>query len=230
MPFANYSDLEFERARDTLAVLKRRFRLRVSRRLRLARAGRIHFRRTIRASLQHGGALGDLRFRARRPRHIDLLILADVSGSVKYASTLMLEIVACAAACFRRVRTFVYIDRLAEASFEDRHLATTPPIDLFARSDFGRVLSELWERRAALISRTTVIVIMGDGRNNRRPARADLLRGLARLSRATLWLIPEPQGRWNTGDSAIRQYARECSALISCENLRELERCLINVV
>jgi uncharacterized protein with von Willebrand factor type A (vWA) domain len=228
-PFANYSDLEFETARDALAALKRRFRVRVSRRLRIASAGRIDFRRTIRASLQHGGALGDLRFRARRPRHIDLLILADISGSVKYASTLMLEIVAGAATCFRRVRSFVYIDRLGEASFEDGHLAMTPPLDLHAHSDFGRVLSELWDRRAALISRATVIVIMGDGRNNRRPARADLLRDLARLSRATLWLIPEPQVRWNTGDSAIRQYARECSALISCDNLRELERGLMRV-
>jgi uncharacterized protein with von Willebrand factor type A (vWA) domain len=229
MPFANYSDLEFDSARDALAALKRRFRIRVSRRLRIAGAGRIDFRRTIRASLQHGGALGDLRFRARRPRHIDLLILADISGSVKYASTLMLEIVAGAAACFRRVRSFVYIDRLAEVSFEDRHLAMTPPLDLYARSDFGRVLSELWDRRAALVSRATVIVIMGDGRNNRRPARADLLRDLTRLSRATLWLIPEPPVRWNTGDSVIRLYARACSALLQCENLRELERGLMRV-
>jgi uncharacterized protein with von Willebrand factor type A (vWA) domain len=229
MPFANYSDIEFVAARDALAALKRRFRIRVSRRLRLAGSGRIDFRRTIRASLQHGGALGDRRFRARRPRHLDLLILADISGSVKYASTLMLEIVAGAAACFRRVRSFVYIDKLSEAGFEEGHLALTPPLDLYARSDFGSVLKELWSRRAALISRATVIVIMGDGRNNRRPARADLLRDLARLSRTVLWLIPEPQARWNTGDSAIRQYARECSALIPCENLRELERALIRV-
>jgi len=80
-----------------------------------------------------------------------------------------------------------------------------------------------------LVSRATVIVIMGDGRNNRRPARADLLRDLTRLSRATLWLIPEPPVRWNTGDSVIRLYARECSALLQCENLRELERGLIRV-
>jgi uncharacterized protein with von Willebrand factor type A (vWA) domain len=229
MPFAGYSEVEFEAARDVLAALKRRFRIRVSRRLRIAGAGRIDFRRTLRASLQHGGALGDLRFRARRPRHIDLLILADISGSVQYASALMLEIVAGARSCFRRVRSFVYIDRLAEAGFERGHLAMTPPLDLYARSDFGRVLAELWERRAALITRATVIVIMGDGRNNRRPARADLLRDLGRLSRAVLWLIPEPEARWNTGDSAIRQYARAATALIPCENLRELERGLTRV-
>jgi len=229
LPFARYSEVEFEAARDTLAALKRRFRIRVSRRLRIAGTGRIDFRRTIRASLQHGGALGDLRFRARRPRHIDLLILADISGSVNYASTLMLEIGAGARDCFRRVRSFVYVDRLAEAGFERGHLAMTPMLDLYARSDFGRVLAEVWERRAALVTRATVIVIMGDGRNNRRPARADLLRDLARLSRAVLWLIPEPQTRWNTGDSAIRQYARAVTALIPCENLRELERGLARV-
>jgi uncharacterized protein len=229
LPFASFSEVEFEAAREVLAVLKRRFRIRMSRRLRIAGAGRIDFRRTIRASLQHGGALGDLRFRARRPRHIDLLILADISGSVKYASTLMLEIAAGASSCFRHVRSFVYIDRLSEAGFERGHLVQTPPLDLYARSDFGRVLMELWERRAALITRATVIVIMGDGRNNRRPARADLLHDLARLGRAILWLIPEPQGRWNTGDSAIRQYARAVTALIPCENLRELEHGLARV-
>jgi len=229
LPFAGYSEVEFEAARDALAALKRRFRIRVSRRLRIAGAGRIDFRRTLRASLQHGGALRDLRFRARRPRHIDLLILADISGSVKYASTLMLEIAAGARSCFHRVRSFVYIDRLAEAGFERGHLAMTPPLDLYARSDFGRVLAEVWDRRAALVTRATVIVIMGDGRNNRRPARADLLRDLARLSRAVLWLNPEPQVRWNTGDSAIRQYARAATEMIACENLRELERGLTRV-
>ncbi len=144
------------------------------------RAGRLDFRRTIRASIQRGGALSDLRFRARRPRHIDLVILADISGSVRYSSTLMLELIAGAANFFRRVRSFVFIDRLAEAEFEQKHLVMTPPLDLYARSDFGRVLGELWERRGELLNRATVLVIMGDGRNNRRPARADLLREMGR--------------------------------------------------
>lgn len=226
MPFYSYSQLDYETARETLAPLARRFRVRLSRRLRLARAGRIDFRRTIRAAIQRGGVLSDLRFRARRPRHIDLLILADVSGSVRYASTLMMELVAGARECFRRVRSFVFIDRLAEAGFEDGYLTMTPALDMYARSDFGRVLAELWERRAELMNRATLLVIMGDGRNNRRPARADLLRDIARLCRGTIWLIPDPCERWGTGDSAINQYAREVDALLPSGNLIELERAL----
>jgi uncharacterized protein with von Willebrand factor type A (vWA) domain len=228
-PFERYSDLEFDEARDALAPIARRFRVRLGRRLRMAKTGRLDFRRTIRASIQRGGALSDLRFRARRPRHIDLVILADISGSVRYSSTLMLELIAGAAQFFRRVRSFVFIDRLAEAEFEQKHLVITPQLDLYARSDFGRVLGELWERRGELLNRATVLVIMGDGRNNRRPARADLLREMGRLCRAVIWLIPEERERWGSGDSAIFQYTREVSALVPSRNLRELEEALSRV-
>jgi len=226
-PFTAYTDLEFDQARGALKPLERRFRIRVGRRLRLARRGRVDFRRTIRAGIQRGGLLAELKFRSRRPRHVDLLILADISGSVRYAAELMLELVAGARDCFRRVQSFVYIDHLAEAEFEQGHLVTTPPVDLYARSDFGRVLVELWDRRAELLNRQTLIVILGDARNNRRPARSDLLREIARSCRGVVWLNPEDQSRWGTGDSAINQYRAVVTALYPSRNLRELEKALV---
>jgi hypothetical protein len=222
-PFDNFSDLDYDEARDSLAPLIRRFRIRLGRRLRLAKTGRIDFRRTIRAAMQRGGAMIDLNFRARRPRHVDLVILADISGSVRYAAQLMLELMAGARGCFRRVTSFVYVDHLAEADFEQGHLVMTPALDLYARSDFGRVLGELWQRRTGLLTRSTIVVIMGDGRNNRLPARADVIREIARTCRAVVWLNPEDPARWGTGDSAIKQYAREVKLLVPSRNLRELQ-------
>lgn len=223
MPFDNFSDLDYDEARDALAPLIRRFRIRLGRRLRLAKTGRIDFRRTIRAAMQRGGAMIDLNFRARRPRHVDLVILADISGSVRYAAQLMLELMAGARGCFRRISSFVYVDHLAEADFEDGHLVMTPALDLYARSDFGRVLGELWQRRSGLLTRSTIVVIMGDGRNNRLPARADVVREISRACRAVVWLNPEDPARWGTGDSAIKQYAREVKLLVPSRNLRELQ-------
>ncbi len=223
MPFDKFSDLDYDAAREALAPLIRRFRIRLGRRLRAAQTGRIDFRRTIRAAIQRGGALIDLNFRARRPRHVDLIILADISGSVRYAAQLMLELMAGARESFRRVSSFVYVDHLAEADFEDGHLVMTPALDLYARSDFGRVLGELWERRTGLLTRGTLVVILGDGRNNRLPARADLIREIARACRGVVWLNPEDPARWGTGDSAIKQYAREVNAIVPARNLRELQ-------
>lgn len=226
-PFSSYTELEYEQAREILKPLERRFRVRLGRRLRIARAGRVDFRRTIRAGIQRGGLMPELRMRSRRPRHVDLLILADISGSVRYAAELMLELMAGARNCFRRVRSFVYIDRLAEADFEQGHMVCSPPLDPYARSDFGRVLAQLWERRAELVNRQTLIVILGDARNNRRPARADLLREIAQLCRGVVWLNPEEPARWGTGDSAIEQYRRAVTALHPSGSLRELERALL---
>jgi uncharacterized protein with von Willebrand factor type A (vWA) domain len=222
VPFADYSVLEYEQAREALAVLQRRLRVRLGRRVRRARAGRIDLRRTLRSSIQRGGALIDLQFRARRPRHIDLFVLADISGSVRYASTLMLELLAGAAACFRRVHNFVYVDRLAAATFEQGHLVTAPNLDRYARSDFGQVLVELKRLHLALLTPATVLIILGDARNNRRPARADLLRDLARRCRVAIWLNPEPSERWGTGDSVIESYSKVIDALLPCGNMREL--------
>src|SRR5271168_2250916 len=225
-PFDHYSILDYDEAREALAPLIRRFRIRLGRRLRLAKRGKIDFRRTIRAAMQRGGAMIDLNYRARRPRHVDLVILADISGSVRYAAQLMLELMAGARECFRRVSSFVYVDHLAEADFEQGHLVMTPALDLYARSDFGRVLGELWERRTGLLTRATLVVIMGDGRNNRLPARADVIREIARVCRGVVWLNPEDPARWGTGDSAIKQYAREVSAVAPSRNLRELQAAL----
>jgi uncharacterized protein with von Willebrand factor type A (vWA) domain len=222
-PFSSYTDLEYERAVDLLAVLRRRLRVRLGRRRRKARRGQVDFRRTIRAAMQSGGAMLDLRMRARRPHRVDLLILADISGSVHYASTLMLALVAGVEESFRRVRAFVFIDRLAEAGFERGHLTMQPALDLYARSDFGRVLAELITQWHRLLTPATVVVILGDGRNNRRPARSDLLAEIRRLTRAVIWLNPEARERWATGDSAIGNYARAADALIECRNLRDLE-------
>lgn len=225
-PFSAYTELYYERALRTLEPLRRRFRVRMGRRLRMARHGRIDIRRTIRAGIQRGGALIDLRLRRRRPRHVDLLLLADISGSVRYASSLMLGLAAGARECFRTVHSFVYVDHLAEAGFEQGWLNMVPVLDLYARSDFGRVMGELLNTRRHLLSRATVVVILGDGRNNRKPARADLLRQIRWLCRAIIWLNPEEPERWGTGDSAIPNYAREVDEIIPCRNLRELERSL----
>jgi uncharacterized protein with von Willebrand factor type A (vWA) domain len=230
LPFARYSDLEYTTAREILAILQRRLRVRLGRRMRFARRGRLDFRRTIRAAIQRGGALIDLRLRARRPRHIDLLLLADVSGSVHYASTLMLELIGGARPWFRRMQAFVFIDRLAAADFEAGHLVMTPTLDLYARSDFGRVFAELRDHHGSLLTRATVLVIMGDGRNNRRAARADLLREIAGRCRSTIWLNPEALERWGTGDSAIDSYRKVVDLLLPSGNLRELEAGLARLV
>jgi uncharacterized protein with von Willebrand factor type A (vWA) domain len=96
------------------------------------------------------------------------------------------------------------------------------PFDVNARSDFGAVLRLLGERHDVALSRNTVLLVLGDARNNRRPHRADLLARLQREVRRVVWLNPEPRERWDTGDSVMAAYARHADAVLAAWNPRTL--------
>jgi uncharacterized protein with von Willebrand factor type A (vWA) domain len=213
---------ETDAARDLARELGQRFAARSSRRERRLRRGRIDVRRTIRASLGHGGVPLELRRRGRRPGKPDLLVLCDVSGSVATASELLLTILATAESAFRRVHRFAFVDRPVEVAFAGRHLMPAGELDLYARSDFGAVLCGLEADRASLFDRGTVVLVVGDARNNRRPPRADVLRRLGGRSRAVVWAVSEPRARWYTGDSALASYEPHCDFVCEATSLAGL--------
>src|SRR5262249_42405963 len=127
---------------------------------------------------------------------------------------------------FRRVLLLAYVDDLTEVSYENGHVVPHGQLDLNARSDFGRVLRRLSERFEHELGRNTVLLVLGDARNNRRPPRADLLARLRRRARSLVWLNPEPSARWNTGDSAMAAYEKHADVVLAASNLRELMRAL----
>ena len=224
LPFREFTSRDVEEARELVRELGARLRGRLARRERQARRGRVDFRRTIRHSMSSGGVPVRPRFRARRPGRPDLVALCDLSGSVAAASELLLGLIAPAADHFRRVHLFAYVDRLCPVSIEHGHVAPGGPLDLHARSDFGRVLVELWERQRARLTRSALLLVLGDARNNRLPPRADLLRAIADRVQRIVWLVPEPRARWDTGDSVLGMYAPVCEAVVECVDVGALVR------
>lgn len=224
MPFREFSGRDVIEARALVRALAERLRTRLARRERRRQRGRVDLRRTLRAAVTTGGVPLRLAFRGRRPQRPDLLALCDLSGSVAAASELCLALIAPAAAFFRRVHLFAYVDRLCPVSVEDGHVAPGGPLDLHARSDFGRVLDEVWRTEQAALHRGTVVLILGDARNNRRPPRAEVLRRIRARVQRVVWIVPEPAVRWDTGDSVLQRYAPACDAVVECTDLGALER------
>jgi uncharacterized protein with von Willebrand factor type A (vWA) domain len=205
------------------AAIAGRVTARFRRRLAPRKTGRLDFRRTIRIAVPRGGVPFERRFRGRRPGRPDLTALCDVSASAAIATEFFLMLLAPAAPYFRRVRLFGFVDRLVEIEFVDGQVRPAAPIDLMARSDFGRVLRDL-DDAPGLLGADTVLLVLGDARNNRRPPRADLLATARRRVRRIVWLNPEPRERWNTADSVMAAYARHADVVEACGNLAELER------
>jgi uncharacterized protein with von Willebrand factor type A (vWA) domain len=213
---------EVEEARELVRALGARLRGRLARRERRLRRGRLDVRRTLRAATTTGGVPLRLVRRRRRPDRPDLVALVDLSGSVATASELCLGLVAPAARFFRRVHLFAYVDRPCPITVERGHVTPDGVLDLHAKSDFGRVLEVMTTTYARLATRRTLLLVVGDARNNRRPPRADLLRRLREHVQRVVWLVPEPRARWNTGDSVLDRYTPSCDVVLECETLGAL--------
>lgn len=218
---------DMERLLESLAPL---WRTRWRRRIRRARRGPIDLRATVRRAGRNGGVPVDLVRRRRRPGRPSLLALVDVSHSTAAAARFLLSLIAPAEHWFHRPVLLAYVDHPVPIEVHAGRILPAGPIDLHARSDFGRVLQHLLETYGTALDRNTVLLILGDARNNRRPARADLLRRCRERVRAALWLNPEPPERWNTGDSVMAAYAPWLDAVLPAHNLRALLRATDRIV
>jgi uncharacterized protein with von Willebrand factor type A (vWA) domain len=197
------------------------------------RHAHVDVRRTMRASLQTGGVPVELKYRPQRPRRPEIFVLCDVSTSVTSASTFFLSVLHALHDAFRKLRSFVFIERISEVTevFETERdfRAASEAVsrdagvaDISGYTDYGRV----WTEFLALIEdelhpRATVIVL-GDARTNGRPPREDVFAAITAKAGRTFWLNPEPRLYWNYGDSVISAYEKYCTAF-ECWRTDQLE-------
>ncbi len=193
----------------------------------------VDVRRTMRASLQTGGVPVVLKYRPRRPRRPEIYVLCDVSTSVTSASVFFLSVLHALHDSFRRMRSFVFIERISEVTdiFEhernfsavsERISGDAGVADISGYTDYGRVWSEfLVQVQDDLHPRATVIVL-GDARTNGRDPRADVFAQIVARAGRTFWLNPEPKLYWNYGDSVIAAYEQYCTAF-ECWTTAQLE-------
>jgi uncharacterized protein with von Willebrand factor type A (vWA) domain len=197
------------------------------------RHAHVDVRRTMRASLQTGGVPVELKYKPKRPRRPEIFVLCDVSTSVTSASTFFLSVLHALHDSFRKLRSFVFIERISEVTdvFERERdfRAASEAVsrdagvaDISGYTDYGRV----WTEFLALIEdelhpRATVIVL-GDARTNGRPPRDDVFAAITAKAGRTFWLNPEPRLYWNYGDSVISAYEQHCQAF-ECWRTDQLE-------
>ena len=194
----------------------------------------VDVRRTMRASLETGGVPMNLRYRPKRPRRPEIYVLCDVSTSVTSASVFFLSVLHALHDSFRKLRSFVFIERISEVTdvFEhERDFAAVARkisseggvADVSGYTDYGRVWLEfLTEISEDLDPRSTVIVL-GDARTNGREPHADVFARISERAGRLFWLNPEPKLYWNYGDSVMSSYERYCDGTFECWTTRHLE-------
>jgi len=205
------------------------------------RRGRaVDVRRTMRASLETGGVPMHLRYRPKRPRRPEIYVLCDVSTSVTSASVFFLSVLHALHDSFRKLRSFVFIERISEVTdiFEherdfrkisERVSSEGGVADVSGYTDYGRVWLEFGEEIAEELGPRSTVIVLGDARTNGREPHAATFGAIAEHAGRTFWLNPEPKLYWNYGDSVMAAYEPYCDGAFECWTTRHLEN-FVNVI
>jgi uncharacterized protein with von Willebrand factor type A (vWA) domain len=216
-----------------VAQLKRRLKTQGQEHRGRKRRMHVDVRRTMRASLETGGVPVVVKEKPVRPRRPEIFVLCDVSTSVTSASVFFLSVLHALHDAFRKMRSFVFIERVSEVTDvfarERDFQAVSEAIardagvaDVSGYTDYGRVWSEFRALVEDELHPRATIIVLGDARTNGRDPRADEFAQIAARAGRTFWLNPEPRLYWNYGDSVISAYEEFCEAF-ECWTTQQLE-------
>jgi len=230
-PFAALSPAEVDRMRQTIARLVRKLKDAIGLRYAARSRGLLDVKKTLRRAARYQGVPLELRWRRRPPRKGRIVVLCDVSGSVWSAARFMLNMLYALQDCFDRVRSFIFVAGVAEvtALFEchdiERAIAkvlTETDLEYGAATDYGLTLRQFKARHIDAVNRKTTVIVIGDGRSNYGNPEEEILGEIRERSRRLIWLNPESEAFWLTGDSEMRTYTPLCNEVRPCQNLNQL--------
>jgi uncharacterized protein len=237
--FYYLTEEEIRRMQEAVAKLAQRLRNVVSVRRRRARRGKFDPSDTLRKNLQYGGVPFRIVFDRRRKDKPQVLVLCDVSDSVRNVSRFMLQFVYSLQDLYSKVRSFIFVADVGETTqlFQEREINEAIEaalhgnvINVYAHSDFGRSFKAFHRDYLNAVNKRTTVIILGDGRNNYNLPHDWVLKDVQQRAKQVIWLNPENRMTWGFGDSEMDRYAPHCTVVEECRNLNQLYRVIDRLV
>ena len=210
--------------RQLVARLSRRYR---SSHKRL----KLDLRATIRGSIQYGGMPFRLRFKSKRLRKPELLLLCDVSGSMIRYAVFVLQFIYGINAAVHRIKSFIFSDDLEQVSpyfREKRDFGETMAMLVQESSQWGGgtnlsvALKKLMSRYEEEFHRNSIVIIVSDTRTIRMQEGVWQLKKLKEKVREIIWLNTLPARDWEAYSSVAA--FQEVVTMLPCNTLGDLEQ------
>ena len=229
--FSSFTPAEVEEMRDAVNKLVRKLKNVISRRYAVRDRGNLDVKKTLRASAKYSGVPLDIKYRRKALRKSRIVTLCDVSSSVWAAARFMLNLLYSLQDCFDKVSSLVFINQLTDVTgiFEEHDVSDAigiimedPNIYYHAPTDYGETFRHFKRDYMDLLTKKTTLIIVGDGRSNYMNPEDAILGQMRERCRRVIWLNPEPENLWGTGDSEIKAYTHHCHEVRPCRNVNQL--------
>ncbi|MGW4324369.1 vWA domain-containing protein [Nocardia sp. NPDC004573] len=238
--FLGAREQDLAEMRRMVHPLARKLATRLAVRRRKSVRGQIDLRRTLRRSMSTGGVPIDPVLRARKHGRPELVVLADISGSVTGFAEFTLQLIQALQDQFSKVRSFGFVDTCDEIT----HFFTPgePPtpgtaariicstkVARFGSSNYGEAFQGFLDNYADALGPRTSVLILGDGRTNRTDPNLAAVETIVDRAKHAYWLNPEPSRSWSTGDSAAHVYAEQVT-MHECRNVQQLTQVIARLL
>ena len=233
VPFSELTPAEAVRVERAVRELAERLLGRAAVRARHARRGRLHIPRTMRRALATGGVPFHPQFHGKKSHAPRLVVLCDISESVRSSARFMLLFMHVAQRLFEAARSYVFVGDVKEATDLFRRERPERAVELAYggaivnvadNSHYGRVFAQLLAAHGERLDARTTLVVLGDGRSNHFDPGEQAFRELCARVARVVWLSPEPESRWASGDSALPLYQRHATQVLPVHDLASLRK------
>ena len=197
-----------------------------AKRKKAGRSAQLDFRRTIRKGLETGGSLYTLKYRRKRQRRKNLVLLCDVSGSMVQFSEFALRFIQSLDQASDASRVFLFSEGIHEAdSFclqnMDRFRGYVRETGLYGKgTDLATALEKLNALKPAALNAGTTLLILSDAKTTGQQRALKALQESKHLAGQVMILNPIPERKWKYSKST--QNFASASTMISCATLRDL--------
>ena len=235
----NLSSIErrdFDRMHRIVRRMAKKLATRYARRRKHTKRGVLDVRRTLRKSMPHGGIPFETVWKQTKIERPRIVVIVDVSQSVAAAARFLLLFLYSLHEVIATLRAFAFSSHLIEVSdiLKERDVEEAIPEILekigFRSTDYGRALEDFEDLHMDALDRHTTVIILGDGRSNDTDPRMDLMRQIHDRAKSVIWLNPEPEPFWGTGDSEMHRYRTFCHVAKTCSTVQDLERVVDDVM
>jgi uncharacterized protein with von Willebrand factor type A (vWA) domain len=193
--------------------------------------GPLDMRRTVRSSLRTDGIPFRLVTRTPVPDKVRLLVLADVSLSVRPITAFTLRLAQAMHSRAHRCTVMGFVDSPVDVtttllgSTGDGALAAVladARLDLEASSDYGRTFADLLDSHGDVLNKRTAVIIVGDGRCNGRPPGLDALEKVRSKVHRIAWVTPEARRYWAQAACSMEEYEPFCDRVVVARDGEQL--------
>lgn len=216
-----------------------KFRTRVSHNIKTGSHRKLDLPNTCKMACRTGGIPLKLEYVKPKRSKAKIILFLDVSGSCKEASEMMLLFMhelrevfpsGCDTYCFVNQLydvTNIFKDSLDSQEATQKVLEAIPRKGVY--SDYFEPLQSFCKEHLSSVTRDTIVVWIGDARNNKNQSGIDEMKKISRKAKHSYWLNTEKKERWNTADSIIGQYATYMDGVYEVLSLGQLASFLENM-